>query len=81
MWGIQQAADFLTVSRPVLVTMLEDGRIPFVQRSGQRYVRLADLTAFAERTRAERQAILDEMARDAEEDGSAHDDIGFMHPR
>jgi len=52
-----------------------------VQRSGQRYVRLADLTAFAERTRAERQAILDEMARDAEEDGSTHDDIGFPHTR
>lgn len=77
----QQAADMLNVSRPTLVKLLEDGQIPYEQRSRHRRVRLADVLDYEQRSRRQRTAMLDEMARDAEEDGSAYDDIGFMHTR
>jgi excisionase family DNA binding protein len=73
----QEAADFLGVSRPTLVKLLEDGAIPFEQPNRHRRVRLQDLMDFQARRRAERRATLNELTEEASElglyDGSPTD--------
>lgn len=65
----QEAANYLGISRPTVVKLLEAGDIPFMKPGRHRYVRIDDLIAYAERLRNQRADALDEMARDAEEDG------------
>lgn len=65
----QEAANYLGISRPTLVKLLEDGAIPFTRPRRHRYVLLADLIAYADRQRDTRSAALDELAREAEQDG------------
>lgn len=59
----QQAADFLGISRPTLVRLLEAGDIPFDKPGRHRRVRLEDLVAYQASFRAERRAALREMQR------------------
>jgi excisionase family DNA binding protein len=68
-----QAAAVLGVSRPTLTKMLDDGKIPFEQLNVHRRMRLADVLAFKERRSRERRALLDEMTRQAQEDGLYED--------
>lgn len=63
----QQAADVLGVSRPTLIKLLEDGRIPYETPNRHRRIRLADLLEYQAGRRAERRATLGAMARDAQE--------------
>ncbi|WP_211287477.1 helix-turn-helix domain-containing protein [Isoptericola jiangsuensis] len=63
----QQAADFLGISRPTLVGLLEDGQIPFTKPGRHRRVRLADLDSFQRRHTAARREALDELTREATE--------------
>lgn len=65
----QEAADFLGVSRPTLVKLLEDGRIPFEQPGRHRRVLFTDVLAYRERLREERRAALEEMTRVGSEAG------------
>lgn len=65
----QQAAEFLGVSRPTLVKLLERGEIPFDQPNRHRRVRLPDLMAYQQRRSAAQRAALDELTRDAEDLG------------
>jgi excisionase family DNA binding protein len=65
----QEAADLLNVSRPTLVRLLTDGEIPYTMRGRHRRVLLRDILDYAESTRADRRAALDQMAADAEDDG------------
>ena len=62
----QEAADFLGVSRPTLVKLLEDGTIPFEKPNRHRRVRLLDLIDFQHRRREERRAILNELTQEAQ---------------
>lgn len=62
----QEAADYLGVSRPTVVRLLDAGEIPMSRPGRHRYVRLVDLIDYAERARQDRAEALDEMAREAE---------------
>lgn len=65
----QEAANYLGVSRPTLVKLLESGAIPFIKPGRHRYVRIDDLISYAESLRERRATGLDELAREAEEGG------------
>jgi excisionase family DNA binding protein len=65
----QEAADILGVSRPTLVKLLKEGRIPFDQPGRHRRILLTDLLAYREQRHADRRAVLDRMTEDASEAG------------
>jgi len=73
----QEAADFLGVSRPTLVKLLEDGAITFEKPNRHRRVRLQDLIDFQQRRRTERRDALNQLTIEAGDlglyDGSAAD--------
>jgi excisionase family DNA binding protein len=64
----QEAANYLGISRPTLVKLLESGAIPFIKPGRHRYVRIDDLIDYAESVRVNRADQLDALAREAEED-------------
>ncbi|WP_374314099.1 helix-turn-helix domain-containing protein [Microbacterium sp.] len=59
----QQAAEFLGISRPTLVRLLESGEIPFDKPGRHRRVRLEDLVEYQTRFRAERRKALRDLAQ------------------
>ncbi len=71
----QEAADFLGVSRPTLVKLLESGQIAFDLRGRHRRVTLKDVVDYQARFRTERRASLDDLARAGQ--GSALADTGL----
>lgn len=62
-----EAADILNVSRPFLIKLLEDGKIPYRKVGTHRRIRLNDVLAFKAEDDLAREAILDQLARDAQE--------------
>ncbi|MBA2948835.1 helix-turn-helix domain-containing protein [Streptomyces himalayensis] len=65
----QEAADVLGVSRPTLVKLLDEGKIPYEQPGRHRRVRLDDVLAYQEARRAERRRRLDDLVRESEDLG------------
>jgi excisionase family DNA binding protein len=61
----QEAADLLNISRPTLVKLLEEGRIPYDQPGRHRKVSLDAALQYQQQTRARRRAALDELTRDS----------------
>jgi excisionase family DNA binding protein len=69
----QEAADFLGVSRPTLVKLLEEGKIPYEQPGRHRRILFSDILDYVERRKGERRAILNRMTEDANEAGLYED--------
>lgn len=61
----QEAADFLGMSRPTLIKLLEAGEIPFEKVGRHRRVTLRDIDEYRERAGIERRAALADLARDS----------------
>jgi excisionase family DNA binding protein len=65
----QQAADLLNVSRPFLVQLLEDEKIPCKKVGTHRRIRLTDVLAYRDRDDQARKRVLAELAADAQDLG------------
>ncbi|MGO8960974.1 MAG: helix-turn-helix domain-containing protein [Streptosporangiaceae bacterium] len=61
----QEAADFLGISRPTLVKLLEQGKIPYDQPGRHRRILFSNLLHYLEQRRGEQRAALDRMTEDA----------------
>ncbi|MBY0440949.1 MAG: helix-turn-helix domain-containing protein [Mycobacteriaceae bacterium] len=61
----QEAADILNISRPTLVKLLEEGRIPHEKPGRHRKIRLDALLQYQQETRIRRAAALQEATRDS----------------
>jgi excisionase family DNA binding protein len=65
----QQAAEFLGISRPTLIKLLESGAISFETVGRHRRITLRDLLTYRDRFRLERRTALRKAARAGQEDG------------
>lgn len=63
----QQAADILRVSRPYLIKLLDERKIPYRTVGKHRRIALRDLLIYQKKDLAERQAMLNEMTELAQE--------------
>ncbi|MGC5049136.1 helix-turn-helix domain-containing protein [Micrococcus porci] len=67
----QEAANFLGISRPTLVRVLEGGALPYQRTTGGRHrrIRLQDVVSYQQRKRGERRAALSDLVGDASSAG------------
>jgi excisionase family DNA binding protein len=65
----QEGADFLGISRPTFVKLLERGEIPFEQPGRHRRVFPSDLLAYQQKRQTERRATLNRTTEEASEAG------------
>ncbi len=70
-----EAAEILNVSRPFLIRLLEEKVIPHRKVGKHRRVRMEDVMAYKARIDEERDAVLDQLAREAQEQ-----DMGYTRP-
>lgn len=61
----QEAADFLGMSRPTFVKILQSGAIPFEMAGRHRRVMLRDVVDYQDRAQSERRSALAELAKDS----------------
>jgi excisionase family DNA binding protein len=62
-----EAADVLNVSRPFLIKLLEEGKIPHRKVGRHRRIRMEDVMAYKNAIDRERETILDELVAEAQE--------------
>lgn len=63
----QQAADYLNVSRPYLINLLDKGHIPYRKVGSHRRIRFEDLKTYKDHIDTERLNILSELTKQAQE--------------
>jgi excisionase family DNA binding protein len=63
----QQAADMLNVSRPFVIRLLEEAKLPFRLVGKHRRVRLDDVIAYKRRDDQERLKVLEELVAQSQE--------------
>lgn len=74
----QEAADFLGVSRPTLVKLLESGQIAFELRGRHRRVTLKDVVDYQQRFRVERREALAELAQAGQRSNLTFEDVPLI---
>jgi excisionase family DNA binding protein len=62
-----QAAEVVNVSRPFLIKLLDDGAIPHRKVGKHRRIRMEDVMAYKAAIDRERESVLDQLAREAQE--------------
>jgi excisionase family DNA binding protein len=65
----QDAADFLNVSRPYLVKLLERGELPYTKVGTHRRIQFKELMKYRDQSLAQSKKLLDELAADGQEMG------------
>ena len=65
--GTQEAADYLDVSRPFIVRLLEKGEIPFSKVGTHRRIKVSDVIAYQKKTKAKRRKQLNFLAQQAQD--------------
>lgn len=68
----QEAANLLFVSRPFMVKLLEEGKIPFRKVGAHRRVRREDVAAYKRQIDEARHRVLDELQAQAQELGMGY---------
>jgi excisionase family DNA binding protein len=75
-----QAARLLGVSRPHLIKLLGEGKIPYSRVGSHRRILLEDVLRYRQKRGGERQKVLDEMTRKMQEEGVDYMGSGFVLP-
>jgi len=68
----QQGAELLNVSRPFLIKLLEEGKIPFRKVGSHRRIRVDDLVRYKHEIDERREKTLAELAEQAQELGMGY---------
>lgn len=68
-----QSAEILNVSRPFLIKLLEEGKIPYRKVGKHRRVRMEDVMNYKKAIDQEREAILEQLVADAQEQNMGYD--------
>ena len=61
-----EAAGILNVSRPFLIKLLEEGKIPYRKTGTHRRIRMEDIMTYKAKIDAEREGVLDQLVADAQ---------------
>ena len=65
--GTQEAADYLEVSRPYIVRLLENGAIPFSKVGTHRRIKVSDVVAYQKKMKTTRRKQLNFLSQQAQD--------------
>lgn len=68
----QEAADYLNVSRPYLIRLLEEGKLQFSMVGTHRRIKFSDLAAYRKTAEESRKKMMEELAAQAQELGMGY---------